>query len=52
MFKETKLGMIWDFMKTRKQRWLAPVILFLLLLSLVIVLVEGSVIAPFIYTLF
>jgi len=32
--------------------WLLPVIIFMLLLGVLVVLVEGSVIAPFIYTLF
>ncbi|MBN1522830.1 MAG: hypothetical protein JW928_09905 [Candidatus Aureabacteria bacterium] len=42
----------WDFLKTRKKWWLTPIILFLLLLGLLIVLSSGSVIAPFIYTLY
>jgi hypothetical protein len=44
--------MTWDFLKVRKKWWLAPVMLFLLLLSLVIVLAKGSAVAPFIYTIF
>ena len=47
-----KLGLIWDFLKVRKKWWLLPVVLFLLLLSLLIVLTEGSAVAPFIYALF
>lgn len=42
----------WHFMKVRKKWWLGPLLLFLLLLSLFIVFVEGSALAPFIYTLF
>jgi len=43
---------LWAFMKERKKFWLAPVILVMLLLGALIVLTQGSAIAPFIYTLF
>ena len=43
---------LWDYMKTRKKFWLAPIILIMLLLGFLIVLAEGSAVAPFIYTLF
>ena len=43
---------LWGFMKTRKKFWLAPIIVILLLLGLLIVLSQGSAVAPFIYTLF
>lgn len=43
---------LWDFMKCRKKFWLAPIIIILLLLGTLIILSQGSVIAPFIYTLF
>jgi hypothetical protein len=36
----------------RKKWWLAPIILFLLLIGLLLVFAEGSAVAPFIYTLF
>jgi hypothetical protein len=52
MAKQAKLVLIWDFLKVRKKWWLTPVMLFLLLIGLVIVLSQGSAIAPFIYTLF
>ena len=42
----------WDFFKTRKQWWLGPIVLIMLLMGLLIVLTEGSAVAPFIYTLF
>lgn len=42
----------WLFLKERKKFWLLPVIIMLLLLSGLIVLTQGSAIAPFIYTLF
>jgi hypothetical protein len=43
---------LWDFLKIRKKFWLAPIILVLLLLGGLIVLSQGSAVAPFIYTLF
>ena len=50
-----KLGIFsefWQFMKVRKKWWLAPIVLLLVMLSLLIVLTEGTALAPFIYTLF
>jgi hypothetical protein len=52
---DNKLSIIsefWDFLKTRKKWWLAPIVLIMLLMGLLIVLTEGSAVAPFIYTLF
>lgn len=43
---------LWDFMKTRKKFWLLPIILVMLLFGGLIILTQGSAIAPFIYTLF
>ncbi len=43
---------LWDFLRIRKKFWLAPIIIILLLLGALLVLTEGSAIAPFIYTLF
>jgi hypothetical protein len=43
---------IWGFLRTRKKWWLTPLIAVLILLSLIIVLAEGSIIAPFIYAIF
>ena len=43
---------LWGFMKARKKFWLAPIIVMLLLLGALIVLSQGSAVAPFIYTLF
>ena len=42
----------WEFLKVRKKWWLTPIFVMLLLLGALIVLTEGSAIAPFIYTLF
>lgn len=43
---------LWDFMRERKKFWLAPIIIVMLLLGVLIVLTQGSAVAPFIYTLF
>ena len=43
---------LWDFLKIRKKFWMAPIIIVLLLLGALIVLSQGSAVAPFIYTLF
>lgn len=43
---------LWDFMKVRKKFWLAPIIIMLVLLGLLVVLTQGSALAPFIYALF
>lgn len=43
---------IWDFLKVRKKFWMAPIIVVMLVLGMLIVLTQGSAIAPFIYTLF
>jgi uncharacterized membrane protein YjdF len=46
------LRMIWDFLRVRKKVWLLPIVALLLLFGLLIVMTEGSALAPFIYTLF
>ncbi len=43
---------LWDFLRIRKKFWMAPIIIVLLLLGGLIVLTQGSAVAPFIYTLF
>ena len=43
---------LWGFMRVRKQFWLAPIIIVLLLLGALIVFAQGSAVAPFIYTIF
>jgi len=43
---------LWAFMKERKKFWLLPIIIALTLLGSLIVLTQGSAVAPFIYTLF
>ena len=43
---------LWGYMRTHKKFWLAPVIAVMLVLGGLIVLAQGSAVAPFIYTLF
>ena len=52
MSKLSILSEFWEFLTVRKKWWLAPIIIFLVLFGVLIVLTEGSAIAPFIYTLF
>ena len=42
----------WEFLKFRKKYWLLPILLVLLLFGGLIVLTQGSAVAPFIYTIF
>ena len=42
----------WLFLRERKKFWLAPIIIVLLLLGGLVILTQGSAVAPFIYTLF
>ena len=43
---------IWDFLKVRKKYWLAPLIITIILMGALIVFTQGSVFAPFIYSIF
>ncbi len=43
---------LWQFLRVRKKFWLFPIILIMLFLGALIVLSQGSAIAPFIYTIF
>lgn len=43
---------VWAFMRVRKKWWLGPIMLVLLLFGALIVLTQGSAVAPFIYTIF
>lgn len=42
----------WAYMRARKRWWLLPIIVVLLILGSLVVLAEGSALAPFIYTIF
>jgi hypothetical protein len=52
MSKLSILSELWDYLKMRKKWWLAPIVFFLLLIGVMLILAEGSAVAPFIYTLF
>ena len=43
---------LWAFLRARKKFWLLPIIVIMLVLGGLLVLAQGSAIAPFIYTLF
>jgi hypothetical protein len=43
---------LWAFMRVRKKWWLGPIFITMILLSALILLTEGSAVAPFIYALF
>jgi hypothetical protein len=43
---------LWTFLRIRKKLWLAPIIMVMVLLGGLLTLAQGSVFAPFIYTLF
>lgn len=46
------LAELWSFMRVRKKFWLMPIFIMMVLLGGLIVLTQGSAIAPFIYTIF
>jgi len=46
------LAELWVFLRVRKKFWLLPIVLIMLLVGALLVLAQGSAIAPFIYTLF
>ena len=43
---------LWAFLRARKKLWLAPIIIVMLTLGGLLILAQGSVVAPFIYTIF
>jgi hypothetical protein len=43
---------LWTFMRVRKKFWLLPIMIMMLLFGGLIILTQGSAIAPFIYTIF
>jgi hypothetical protein len=48
----TFVAELWQFMRTRKKYWLLPIILTMALFGGLIVLTQGTAVAPFIYTIF
>ena len=43
---------LWNFMRVRKKFWLLPIFLMMVLFGALIVMSQGSAVAPFVYTLF
>ena len=43
---------VWDFLKVRKKYWLAPLIITIILMGALLIFTQGSVVAPFIYSIF
>ena len=43
---------LWEFMRVRKKFWLLPIVIIMVLLGALLILAQGSAVAPFIYTLF
>jgi hypothetical protein len=43
---------LWMFLRLRKKLWLAPIVIVMMILGGLLLLAQGSVIAPFIYTIF
>jgi hypothetical protein len=52
MSKWSIIAEFWQFLRVRKKYWLLPIVLVLLGMGLLLVLSQGSAVAPFIYTLF
>ncbi|WP_425040323.1 DUF5989 family protein [Primorskyibacter sp. S187A] len=48
----TFVSELWEFVKVRKKFWMLPILFLMVVLGGLIVLTQGSAIAPFIYTLF
>ncbi len=43
---------LWAFMRARKKYWLIPILVMMVILGALIIMAQGSAVAPFIYTLF
>ena len=43
---------LWAFLRVRKKLWLLPIVLVFALFGLLLISAQGSVVAPFVYTLF
>ncbi len=52
MHKLSILGELWHFMRVRKKWWLLPLLVIIVLLGLILIVAQGSPLAPFIYTIF
>lgn len=52
MSKVAILKEFWQFLRVRKKFWLMPIVIILILLGALLLLTEGSALAPFIYAIF
>ena len=52
MSRTRVLNEIWQYMKSNKKYWLAPIVIVLVTIGVLLAVVSGSALAPFIYTLF
>lgn len=52
MLTRETLRELWEFLRAGRRYWIAPILVILLLLGMLLVFVESSAVAPFIYTLF
>lgn len=52
MTNSSMAGELWAFMRARKKWWLLPIIVVMVLVGSLLVFAQGSVLAPFIYTIF
>ncbi len=52
MTRSSLVGELWAYLRVRKKWWLLPILLMMLLIGGLLVFAQGSVLAPFIYTIF
>lgn len=52
MGKLSILGEMWQFIRHKKRYWLLPILVILLLVAILLLVTQGTAVAPFIYTLF
>ena len=52
MANPSLMGELWAFMKVRKKLWLLPIVVIMVAVGALLVFAQGSVLAPFIYTIF
>ncbi len=52
MARSTLIREFWTFMRVRRKWWLLPIIVVMLLIGTLLIFAQGSVLAPFIYTIF
>lgn len=52
MAKSNLMSELWAFMRVRKKFWMLPIVVIMVLVGALLVFAQGSVLAPFIYTIF